>query len=251
MENINKDLWKYNLQLLKETSDEFKLVKDFFNTTSTGHHFNSLELSQVYKVIEKNTKDTDNVKSSNLMLFHGTSEKGVAGILKTGYRNSARGRFGRGVYLTESSDVASVYSGRGNHENDYFMFVNEILESQKLRTVFHEDSSVQSTLNSRHMYSFFTPVDELRDVEFTKYVNKSNMKIGEEQYKKDRLEKAEQNYGKDVLGRRYRKTAVDWKSITDNFVADCRVTIPRYLIRYQKHWVNTRPGYTYSVKTKF
>ena len=27
LENINKDSWKYNLQLLEETSDEFKLMK--------------------------------------------------------------------------------------------------------------------------------------------------------------------------------------------------------------------------------
>ena len=32
------------------------------------------------------------------MLFHGTSEKGIAGILETGYRNSVKGDFRRGVY---------------------------------------------------------------------------------------------------------------------------------------------------------
>ena len=241
MENINKDSWKYNLQLLKETSDEFKLVKEFFNTTSTGHHFNTLELSQVYKVIEQNTKDTDNVKSSNLMLFHGTSEKGVAGILETGYRNSEAGDFGRGVYLTESPDLASIYSaGRNPAPNigkkTNFIFVNEILESQKLKTIFHHDLSLLSIRDPMYRYSFRYLMDESHDIEFTKFVNKLNMDVSEEQYRKDRLEKADEEYRKDHLGRRYRNTAVDKKSKLDHFVADCQVTIPRYLIVYEETW---------------
>ena len=48
------------------------------------------------------------------MLFHGTGKKGVAGILETGYRNSIKGDFGRGVYLTESPDLASIYSDGRN-----------------------------------------------------------------------------------------------------------------------------------------
>ena len=32
------------------------------------------------------------------MLFHGTVKKDVAGILETGYGNSVKGDFGRGVY---------------------------------------------------------------------------------------------------------------------------------------------------------
>ena len=35
--------------------------------------------------------------SKNLMLYHGTSEKGATGILKKGFRNSEKGWFGKGV----------------------------------------------------------------------------------------------------------------------------------------------------------
>ena len=79
-------------------------------------------------------------------------------------------------------------------------------------------------------------MDESHDVEFTKFVNKLNMEVSEEQYMKDRLEKAEEEYRKDHLGRRYRNTAVDKKSKLDHFVADCQVTIPRYLITYEQTW---------------
>ena len=239
MENINKDSWKYNIQLLEETSDEFKLVKDFFHTTSTANsdYGKSFEISQIYKVIQQNKKETDGVKSSNLMLFHGTGKKGVAGILETGYRNSVKGDFGRGVYLTESSDLASVYSGGREvvTGKTRFMFVNEILESQKLQTVFHENLSLLTsfTRDPIYMYSFRRLLDKSHDVEFTKFVNKSKMEISEEQYKIDRLEKAEQEYRKDHLGRRYRNTAIDRKSLPDHFVADSQVTIPRFLITFE------------------
>ena len=239
MENINKDSWKYNLQLLEEASNEFKFVKEFFHSTSTKNsdYGKTLELLQVYKVIEQNKKIKECVKSSNLMLFHGTSKKGVAGILETGYTNSVKGDFGRGVYLTESSDLASIYSGGRNPSPNEgrkinFMFVNEILESQKLQTVFHENLSLLSARDPLYRLTFERLLDESHDVEFTKYVNKLKMEISEEQYKKDRLEKAEEEYKKDLLGRRYRNTAVDQNSLPDHFVADCQVTIPRYLISF-------------------
>ena len=74
---MNKDSWKYNLQLLNETSDEFKLVKEFFHTTSTinSDYGKTLEISQIYKVVEQKKKETDGVKSGNLMLFQGTGRK--------------------------------------------------------------------------------------------------------------------------------------------------------------------------------
>ena len=244
MENINKDSWKYNLQLLEEASNEFKFVKEFFHSTSTKNsdYGKTLELLQVYKVIEQNKKIKECVKSSNLMLFHGTSKKGVAGILETGYTNSVKGDFGRGVYLTESSDLASIYSGGRNPSPNEgrkinFMFVNEILESQKLQTVFHENLSLLTsfTRDPIYMYSFRRLLDKSHDVEFTKFVNKSKMEISEEQYKIDRLEKAEQEYRKDHLGRRYRNTAIDRKSLPDHFVADSQVTIPRFLITFERN----------------
>ena len=173
------------------------------------------------------------------MLFHGTGKESVAGILETGYTNSVKGDFGRGVYLTESSDSASIYAGGRSPEKPYFMFVNEILESQKLQTVFHENLSLLTARDPTYRLEFKRLMDESYDVEFTKFVNKLKMEISEEQYKKDRLEKTEEKYRKDLLGRRYRNTAVDHKSLPDHFVADCQVTKPRYLIGF-RHNENLR-----------
>lgn len=65
------------------------------------------------------------------MLFHGTTRKNEFGILKKGLRNSSKGWFGKGVYMTDCSDVAINFS-------DFLstryrcIFLNEVLELEKL-----------------------------------------------------------------------------------------------------------------------
>ena len=70
------------------------------------------------------------------MLFHGTIQKRVIGILKHGSKNSKKGWFGKVVYMTDCSGIASDYSFRAdlNSSDRYFIFVNEVLESEKLQT---------------------------------------------------------------------------------------------------------------------
>ena len=54
------------------------------------------EVAHLYKVNERNLVKNEGKKSNNLMLYHGTNQKGVTGILKEGFRNSEKGWFGKG-----------------------------------------------------------------------------------------------------------------------------------------------------------
>ena len=209
METINNENWKYNLHLLVQTSDEFKFIKDFFHATSTKNwqYNDSLKVFQVYKVVEQNTNETE--ESSNLMLFHGTDEKNVAGILQTGFVNSESGQLGRGVYLTMSSDIASFYTFRKNFVagKPYFVFVNEVCHSQKLQAV--------------HTTKTLFDDDGLHDVPFIQYRDESSQVTKEEDFKKDRL------------GRRYRNIEVNVENLHNHYVADSKVVVPRYLISFK------------------
>ena len=50
----------------------------------------------------------------------------------------------------------------------------------------------------------------------------------------------EENYKEDFKGRRYRNIAVDENSMKDEFVADSKLVIPRYLISYEKKIILTK-----------
>ena len=89
-------LFNYDCEKLDRESEEFKILKEvFFTTTTFNVSCNNLEKFQIYKVIENNPTKTVEGKSSNLMLFHGTTEEGATGILKKGFKNSEKGWFGK------------------------------------------------------------------------------------------------------------------------------------------------------------
>ena len=215
---ITNKSWKYDLKTLESTSDEFKLVENFFKITSIKTFPDDLNLKnfQICKVVERRKNETDEGISpeerANLMLFHGTSRNCAVGILEEGFRNSPGGTFGEGVYMTDSSYIASRFSVKTYYrpKTSYFIFVNEVLGSEFLQTFSFE----------RYPYP---PSDEYTYPKtlFAKHAHYLSAKITEESYKED------------VEGRRYRNAAVDKSSLKDEFVADCEVTIPRYLIRFE------------------
>ena len=136
------------------------------------------------------------------MLFHGTKIN-PALILQNGYKNSRKGKYGKGVYMTDCSDFAAHYA------NPY-VFVNEVLKSQNMRTVVHKDRGHPG-------YTYKTA-----EFPFAKHVRGVKRTLGEGEYKTD------------VEGRRYRNVATSADSIKEEFVADAELVVPRYLVRIKK-----------------
>ena len=150
------------------------------------------------------------------MLFHGTTRKGAAGILKEGFKNSERGWYGKGVYMTDFPDIAltwSVWREQSDQSTSYStVFVNEVLESDKLQTFEIDRSKCGEDVD--------TPLEN----QFNKHVHKSSTQAAEDDYKEDRN------------GRKYRNIAHDRSSALDEYVAEESVTIPRYLILFKTEY---------------
>ena len=210
MEIITDNNWKYKVQLLETTSNEYKFVENIFKTHTTDSFFVNSDKFRFYKVVEQNAKRKNNEeKSNNLMLFHGTNKRGVHGILQNGFRNSKEGFYGQGVYMTEYVTTALMYSFTIFLK--YCVFVNEVLESEKIKTEY------VGSFSNLFLDDVPTPIKN----PFTKYVIKSNVKSLDE------------NYIQDPKGRKYRNVLADNPNCRDEFVADSKVVIPRYLMLYE------------------
>ena len=228
MDIITKKSFKYYHEKLDSTSEEFKFLEGFFDKSTNGDSLGRFTLNefQIFKVKENIPNKAVNVNYNNLMLFHGTSEKGATGIFKEGFKNSERGWFGQGVYMTDCSDVAFDYSSNYYNWNCsrslIYIFVNEILESEKLQTF-----KFESTLYMNDNY------DELEH-QFIKHMHYNSPPL------------TKKNYKVDLLGRKYRNVKVDDNSLTDEYVADESITIPRYLIVFKIEW-KTRLSSSYKL----
>ena len=114
--------------------------------------------------------------------------------------------------MTDCLDVAYGYTQ--NQRERYSMrprctiFVNEVLESEKLQTIkFKTIFGVEDTHEDLH--------------QFHKHINVRSPQPTESDYKKD------------ILGRRYRNFPLTGKNMQDEYIARDSVTIPRYLIVFQ------------------
>jgi len=68
-------------------------------------------IGKIGKLVGKATaKPSTEAVAEGTQLFHGTSAANAASIAEGGFRESRNGVFGRGVYLTESSEYASSYA---------------------------------------------------------------------------------------------------------------------------------------------
>ena len=197
--------WKYDIQALEPESDEFEFIRHFLTTTKTRFLFEKkqVEVVQIYKVIEQHAKEPHGGSSNNLMLFHATKGNGAAGILQNGFFNSRDGMFGAGVYMTDCSSTAAHWGRFGKDDGLMNIFVNEVLQSENLQTVAKDPLKY---------YNYPT------EFAFAKHAGTGSRELSEEDYKRDHL------------GRRYRNIQVEDK-FSEEYVADCKLVIPRYLIR--------------------
>ena len=203
---------KYKLKELSSGSDDHKLVKNFFDTTKGNKKQRPSPTDfKVYKILENNPLTTLDEKRNNLMLFHGTTIKGVEGILKEGFKSSKKGWFGRGVYMTDCSDKAQDYCFDVNNYCNCYVFVNEVLNSEKLQTKQQVQKRFTNDFNDCYLY---TKPEHM----FEKHVYDESQLLTEADYKED------------CIGRKYRNISHNWKSKLDEYVADETITIPRYLI---------------------
>ena len=214
--NNSNNTYKYTTEELSKDKEEFKFVKSFFETTFIkSEDFASTKLSslidvKVYKVSENHPSKKLAIKRNNLMLYHGTNEIGVKGILKDGFKNSKKGWFGQGVYMTDCSDRACLYSSSPmQDEFKYYVFVNEVLESKKLQTFEYENFN---DMTLEH----FSP-----DFQFEKHIPEGSKQPAECEYKED------------AEGRRFRNVPHDFNSRHDEYLADKSIVIPRYLIKFK------------------
>ena len=145
---------------------------------------------------------------------------GASGILKEGFKNSKSGWFGQGVYMTECSSRANVYTICNTNDSEQnktykryaYIFVNEVLQSEKLQTF---------------EYDYF----KVRD-NSTKHEDKFRKHVQMLPRNKKRPQATKNDYKEDLHGRRYRNIPV--YNENDEYVADESVTVPRYLITFQK-----------------
>ena len=205
---------KYGYEKLDPASENFKFLKAVFDTKTTAcNNYTEFYSFEIYKIIEKIPNKTVNEKNNNLMLFHGTSEKGAISIFKDGFRNSEKGWFGKGVYMTDCSYTAFYYStniqGKTKNTNarSYYIFVNEVLESEKLQTFeFDPENKKDVSTQPKH--------------QFEKHIYKSSP------------QPTEKDFIVDLEGRRYVNTPKRY--LTDEYIAEASVTIPRYLVQLKR-----------------
>ena len=130
----------YALEEMASTNDDYILMKKCFEGTTSN--VPEAITSKIYRVVRRGSGETSERKSDNLMFFHGTSSKNAIGILEKGFKPSIQGKHGPGVHLTEFASCAVNFAGTkivknllrnaDIEDNLLFVFVNEILQSEKL-----------------------------------------------------------------------------------------------------------------------
>ena len=92
--------YKFDVISLSTESEGFKRVKEFFDscryTKNCKENF-TVQNFKIFKVIENKPVETLTEKRNNLMFFHSTEEHSVNKILKTGFKNSEKGWYGKVV----------------------------------------------------------------------------------------------------------------------------------------------------------
>ena len=183
-------------------------MKKIFNSSHyhNGSCFESTFIA-IYKVIEKNPKGNVEEHKDNLMLYHGTDAENTRGILETGFKNSTEGKgfFGVGCYMTESSDVGMAYSDNKSQKfTEYllYVFLNEVLNSKQMHTVY---------------FSKYSKQDDPTPYPFARYAHDKSP------------EPTENDFECDEKGRRYRVTPISKWSENDEFLADASFVKPRFL----------------------
>ena len=120
-----------NIIELNEKTEENKYIKNFLINTG------AYSVKNIFKITESRNDINFNPKNfkKRYIFFHGTKTKNLIGILSEGLKVSpaqaefSGNKYGKGIYLTDSYNVAIHYSMKGNEINDkrYILLVEAAL----------------------------------------------------------------------------------------------------------------------------
>ena len=204
----------YSLQEMVSTNDDYILIKKCFEAANLDG-VRKANISKVYRVVKRG--ETSEQKSDNLMLFHGTTCDSSIGIIEEGFKPSNQGIYGPGVYMTENSRLAEMYSMHKRYMNlsnsnvkggFMFIFLNEILQSEKIEKIEVEKHIKGKTASPRKH-------------QFEKYVIKGTAK-----------KHSVETYEQDSNGRKLRTYAPGKAGTNNYFVCHENFVVPRYLIQF-------------------
>ena len=195
---------------------EFALLKQYLQDArcEEPESFVNLKHAKVFKV-NCDGFDSDDFKFGNCLMLHGTSFECSRKILSKGYKNSAFGYFGRGVYMTESIDMAVHYSVR--------------------KTLKYFTESLRGN-NLKKTYVFVNQVSKPRNLMIEKYESYDKLKIKYEAPKHPFCKNVHQDSPDrkmkiDSEGRYHNK--VPGLSLLDEYVADYSLVKPKFFIEIE------------------
>ena len=190
---------------MESSNDDYKLIKRSFEDAMFKKY--DVETHKIYRVRERH--ETNEKKSDNMLLFHGTNIDGVVGILDEGFKQSTRGNFGPGVYLSASPSCTVSYSISRTKKlksniTQLHIFVNEVLESKKLKVVDFKKTTIDA-----------------RQSHFKKYIVKGTAENDSDDI-----------YENDSDGRKIRTSQATRRDDSNHYVCHETFVIPRYLIEF-------------------
>ena len=109
--------------------------------------------------------------------------------------------------MTDCSTAAVGYSRGVQNNKTKYVFVNEVLKSETLKTFVFYNLKGNTYTKPKHL--------------FEKHVFMASKQTTEDRYKED------------GIGRRYRNVAHNEYSALNEFLADESITVPRYLIEFK------------------
>ena len=198
--------------------NEFALLQQYLQDArcEEPESFVDLKHAKVYKV-NCDGFDSNDFKFGNCFMLHGTSFEGSRKILNEGYRNSAYGCFGTGVYMTESIDMAVHYSIRKTcsiwrepfHRNTLmktYIFINQVCVLKCLKVEKYE--------SYKRLYDHYAALKH----PYCKHVHQNGP---------DRKMKI------DAEGRLNSHRKITGLNLGDEYVADDSLVKPRFLIEIE------------------
>ena len=217
-QSIDRTAQTFTLMPFNKQTDpcKFAFLKQYLQNAhcEEPESFVNLKHAKIYK-INGDGFDSDEINFGKCLMLHGTSFECSRKILNEGYKSSAYGYFGKGVYMTESLDIAVQYSARKTL-NDW----NE---------EFCED-------NIPTTYVFVNQVFKPKSLKIKKYASYHIMKNNCQPLKHPFCKHMHQDSTNrkmkmDTEGRYHIK--VPGLSLLDEYVADDSLVIPRFLIEIE------------------